>query len=571
MRRAGVLSIEAGASRVAAFARRRWPPLLLLLAWMLSALLIWPLGEFSIVDDWAFTLPVKWLVEDGVLQFTHWPAMTLVTQVVAGALWSEVFGFSQLNLRLLVVAFAGAALVFAYLIARACGLSKPTALVVAALPLASPIFAAMSTSFMTDTPYLAMTLATTYALIRVLADGPRWPRWFAAGALLLAASIFLRQTGVAMALAFVVADVCANGLRARTLLRSAALVAFAAGLVPLASSMMVDLTGGAKAYSGVLGGIGVFVGDLLRFESRPVWYFAATAFWGAIYVGMFAAPLGVGVLAHRIAAGRISLASEGAIAALAAVLLVALRLTGRGFPRGHVLLEHGISPRLIWPYDEFASGDGFSWPLAALSALGLAFLIVEASKGAAAALGGVRIRAERLRLGRVLLVAAVAMLTYLPYCVYYASWYDRYMLVTAAAGAISVAAFRPQADREFAAAAPLVALCVAVGALWSAALARDYFVWHRAREALVERAMSQYGLSADEIDGGQERNNYQAFIASARESAPTRLIDASNRAYQLSKTEKTGYEVLEIVDPPQIFPSPHARIILLRKTELPAE
>ncbi len=44
-----------------AIAERPWP--LLLVAWLLLMLIAWPVGEFAINDDWAFSAPVRWWVE----------------------------------------------------------------------------------------------------------------------------------------------------------------------------------------------------------------------------------------------------------------------------------------------------------------------------------------------------------------------------------------------------------------------------------------------------------------------------------------------------------------------------
>ena len=55
-----------------------------------AAFAIRPLGDFPLNDDWAFALPVKWLVERGQLQFTDWQAMTLIGQVTLGADWRTV-------------------------------------------------------------------------------------------------------------------------------------------------------------------------------------------------------------------------------------------------------------------------------------------------------------------------------------------------------------------------------------------------------------------------------------------------------------------------------------------------
>ncbi len=70
--------------------------LLLTAAWVGMATLVDPRGEFSLNDDWAYALPVKTLVERGSIRFTFWQSMTLIAQVLWGALFCLPRGFSFL-------------------------------------------------------------------------------------------------------------------------------------------------------------------------------------------------------------------------------------------------------------------------------------------------------------------------------------------------------------------------------------------------------------------------------------------------------------------------------------------
>ena len=77
--------------------------LLISLSYIILIVLVNPIGDFPINDDWAYARSVLSLVEDGEFHLLGWGAMTLVSQVVWGALWVKLFGFSfdVLSLRVL--------------------------------------------------------------------------------------------------------------------------------------------------------------------------------------------------------------------------------------------------------------------------------------------------------------------------------------------------------------------------------------------------------------------------------------------------------------------------------------
>src|SRR5215471_11216692 len=74
---------------------------LLILAafWCASLLIVWPVGNFPLNDDWAFARSVERLLETGNYYPTPWAAMPLLTQTLGGALFCLPAGFSFNALR----------------------------------------------------------------------------------------------------------------------------------------------------------------------------------------------------------------------------------------------------------------------------------------------------------------------------------------------------------------------------------------------------------------------------------------------------------------------------------------
>ena len=67
--------------------------------WFSAIIIINPIGEFPLNDDWAYSLNVYHLSQEGKLILSDWPAMSLIAQVLWGALVTGVFGFSFTVLR----------------------------------------------------------------------------------------------------------------------------------------------------------------------------------------------------------------------------------------------------------------------------------------------------------------------------------------------------------------------------------------------------------------------------------------------------------------------------------------
>jgi len=114
--------------------------LLLTAAWAGMAIQVDPRGEFSLNDDWAYALPVKALTKQGLIRFTFWQSMTLIGQVLWGALFCLPGGFSFLALRLSVLTAGLAGVLGLYGLCRHIGSGTALA-TLAALTLAlNPIY-----------------------------------------------------------------------------------------------------------------------------------------------------------------------------------------------------------------------------------------------------------------------------------------------------------------------------------------------------------------------------------------------------------------------------------------------
>ena len=131
--------------------------LLLALSYVLLIALVNPMGNFPINDDWAYARSVLSLVENGEFHLLDWGAMTLISQVLWGALWVKVFGFSFEVLRFSTIFMGFITLLGSYYLLLSMSMSKQTwvAMTGTLVLLVNPMFTVLVNSFMTDVPFLA--------------------------------------------------------------------------------------------------------------------------------------------------------------------------------------------------------------------------------------------------------------------------------------------------------------------------------------------------------------------------------------------------------------------------------
>jgi hypothetical protein len=125
--------------------------------WFLAIVLINPVGEFSLNDDWNYNYAVMAFLKSGSLIITSWNCATSLTQIFLAVLIASLFGFSFTALRLFTACLGLLGGLAFYLVLRKFKLSPLFACLGAMTVLANPIYLNLSNTFMTDIPFLALT------------------------------------------------------------------------------------------------------------------------------------------------------------------------------------------------------------------------------------------------------------------------------------------------------------------------------------------------------------------------------------------------------------------------------
>jgi hypothetical protein len=159
-----------------------------------AAIAVGAYRDVPVMDDWAYAWSVERLLHRGRLEVLDWSAVYPVGPALWGAAWSLVLGFSFATLRLSTLVLALVASGALYLILRELETPPRLALFGALSMAANPVFLLLSSSFMTDVPFVAFTLLALLCYVRAMRrDDPALLWW---GGVWACVSCLDRQIGV---------------------------------------------------------------------------------------------------------------------------------------------------------------------------------------------------------------------------------------------------------------------------------------------------------------------------------------------------------------------------------------
>lgn len=127
-----------------------------------------PFLEMGFIDDWSYIKTAQVFARTGHLVYNGWATATLGWQVLWGALFIKLLGFSFVHVRLSTLPVAMASVYLFHQILIRFGISRSNA-IFGSLSLAlSPVFFVMSASYMTDVPGVFCTLLCLYLCQRAI-------------------------------------------------------------------------------------------------------------------------------------------------------------------------------------------------------------------------------------------------------------------------------------------------------------------------------------------------------------------------------------------------------------------
>ena len=179
---------------------REWPVLLLLLAiWFALWPFVDPRANIPVIDDWVYAWSVEHLLKTGQLQVLDISAFYPIAQILWGALFASLGGFSFVALRSSTMVLGAVGCWAVYLILRELGCRRSTGLLGALALACDPVYFALSFSFMTEVPFVCMSTLALYWYVRAMQRDEAKAVWI--GCACAVAAFLVRPIGIVIPLA----------------------------------------------------------------------------------------------------------------------------------------------------------------------------------------------------------------------------------------------------------------------------------------------------------------------------------------------------------------------------------
>jgi 4-amino-4-deoxy-L-arabinose transferase-like glycosyltransferase len=544
--------------------------LVLVVIWATSLLVVEPIGNFPLNDDWSFGATVKNLLNTGAFRPTQWSSMPLLTQTLWGTLFCLPAGFSFNALRLSTLVLALGTTCGVYLLVRQVHPSRLLATVAALSVAFNPIFYALSCTFMTEVPFIAFMLLSAWLLLRNLQGG--FDGYLAGGCACALAATLCRQVGLAVPIAFGICLLWSRGLAARWLIRAVIPTTLCLGSL-LAFQHCLKVTGRLPAlYEMKNEALLTALRNPLHLGRNLV----ASGGSALLYLGCFSLPVMLLVLPRATEAWRNPRARSiacGAGGLFVFCSVASLFLIGDPVSKpSSIIAATGIGPLTL--------RDVYILHRPDVASLGTTFWLVAAT---VAGLGGGLLVALAVGVGMSIWplpksgrlsptqTATVFLLLCAVVCVspmLMVGGVDRYwlpalpFLLAALAAANSIQ--NPLPTRL----AP-TGLLLASLALYAILGTRDYFEWNRVRWTALNDLMAGEKVSPADVDGGFEFNGLYLYDPDYKETPDKSWWWVRGDSYLLAFSEMPGWHAIKEYPYRRWLPPSAGKIVVLKKSTQP--
>jgi hypothetical protein len=170
-------------------------------AWLCALLMIvcvvvaYPVAEIGFIDDWSYVRTAQLYAQTGHMVYNGWSTAMLGWQILWGALFIKLLGFSFTALRISMLPLAALTVYLFNRILARCGVNPRNAVIGTLTFALCPLFIALTASYMSDIPGLLCIVLCLYLCLRALqASGDRHTiLWLCAAAIINVAGGTVRQ------------------------------------------------------------------------------------------------------------------------------------------------------------------------------------------------------------------------------------------------------------------------------------------------------------------------------------------------------------------------------------------
>ena len=184
----------------------------------LGEVLINPIGEFPLNDDWAYTKIVKNYILENKIKSPDTGGSIFLFQLYIAVLVSKIFGFSFTLLRCIGVVFGILGVVVMYHIFMQIQDSKKLATIGTLLFCMNPIYLNGANSFHPDVPTIFFMLLSFYCFIRYFYN--RTFNFYVLGILFAILACAIKQTSLSIGIAFAICGFISCNINIRNLINA---------------------------------------------------------------------------------------------------------------------------------------------------------------------------------------------------------------------------------------------------------------------------------------------------------------------------------------------------------------
>jgi hypothetical protein len=526
--------------------------------WLLIEIIINPIGEFPLNDDWAYCRDVFVLTNQGHMEFVGGSAMTLVSQILMGSFFCKILGFSFTLLRILTSAVALTGILVSYRILRDLDINRKTALFLTLLIMCNPLFVSLSNTFMTDIYFFTFSIISIYFFNRSFINSKTTDLLLATVCIIVATLV--RQIGIIIPVSFALVFV----LKAKSVNRSLLIkVAFPFVLTAISLALFHSwLSVSAKEVTGYFSMGSIF--SNLGIKTASHFFFRSGS--AGMTLGLLLFPLLILQVPHF---SRNIMKRESRLSVVFTLIFtIPMIRAWMDIPFGNVFYNLGAGPKLLRDAGILHLNNG---PV--LNDTGLTMLRLTCLTGGILLyfylfrylfniLGYAKEtpihKNEKFRLFSIIIAALFFCTFLIP-----DFFFDRYLiqLIFPFILVILPAGFDLRLRNRMAVAGfSVVFLFIAL----SVGFTHDYLAWNRARWQGLDYLMTDQRKSPHVIDGGLEFNAwYQTAPSQDNESISWWFVDGND--YLLTFGPLAGYSTVKLFPYRQYIPFEEKQIHVLKK------
>lgn len=169
------------------------------IAYILYISLMLPFSNKAYLDDFAYSQSVKHLVVDGYFKISDWVAVTFIAQMLWGAIFSYILGFSFVTLQISTIVLFYFGLIAFYFTLRELRIDDFPAINFTLLFFSYPFIPLLTVSFMSDIPYLSWFLIAVFFYVKGIRT--KLNKYLLLGSFFSSLALLTRQTGLILPVA----------------------------------------------------------------------------------------------------------------------------------------------------------------------------------------------------------------------------------------------------------------------------------------------------------------------------------------------------------------------------------